>query len=903
MPTDTFNSGSGTFTVPASVTSLFIEEWGAGGGGSVNGPAGGGGGAYVAKTLVVTAGSGINWQVGGGGNGANNNAINGNSSIIEFGAGQRLLAGGGQGGRLSGDGGPGGIGTGGDTNTTGGSGVNSSTGPPYTGGTAGGPGGGAGGTTGTNGSAPGGGGGGGGPPAGSGAFGRVQFTYSFAGTSLSGNIPLYINTGCAAGLLSSGDVQVGSLTSQYPSGHWFNYLGGSGLFWNYVNTDPTSQITDTDWIFTTQSGFLNRTSKIWYDSIISGLVSIDYYNLSSNTYTSGLVSDISQAFDIKDGWMVGTNSTATAINIQRDNSEYSSIIDIAEKTIVGAPAVAVLFDRKYKRIFYISSPNTILWSVKYDGTNIQQVLTSTYSMKSLAIDYKNNKLYVLADLIPGNPTSASTISFDLITLLPCIQNLGYTGAGLNNIAYGTKTDTLYIDNLFAKQTIGPLCGSSFAPLGTQSGIGGLNSTNGNALRVDELQNQIYFLSGLSEIYKCNLNGGSMTSLKRGLIYSINIDGPGYVSKIDFNLTDLPPGFGTNALNEQVTNAYVSIKGKEGFDFTNVYAKVLKSDLKTIIWENYPESCAQFPVASGQMVQNIGFTGSRINPSVNTLGDWNGAILRLECYSLNDTQPSGNFTIYSAQVNTYCSGNVIQGTSVTSGISLFISASDTTSGSIPLYIPGQLTASGLPLYIGGLGSLSGIIPLYISGAYPNAVLPLFMFGPQISSGNGFIPLTITSLGSGVSGVLNNLPLFLEGNQSPTQSLPLYILNQQTSFMSGFLPLLMAGVLSGINGTVPLFIANNYAMSGLPLYMKGIDTTINIPFDLLPNGIPFSSNISLFINRANFVSTLPLFICNTQASGGLSLYQQGTIQVSGVMPLVIPSTRGSGTGSMPLNIVGW
>lgn len=63
-------AGPGTFTVPAGVTSITVEVWGAGGGGgrlSNNGiGGGGGGGAYSRKVLSVTPGQVINYYLGFG---------------------------------------------------------------------------------------------------------------------------------------------------------------------------------------------------------------------------------------------------------------------------------------------------------------------------------------------------------------------------------------------------------------------------------------------------------------------------------------------------------------------------------------------------------------------------------------------------------------------------------------------------------------------------------------------------------------------------------------------------------------------------------------------------------------------------------------------------------------------
>lgn len=68
-------SGTGTFTVPAGVTSITVETWGGGGRGasiSSNGDnegGGGGGGAYASSTITVTPGATYNYFVGAGSTG------------------------------------------------------------------------------------------------------------------------------------------------------------------------------------------------------------------------------------------------------------------------------------------------------------------------------------------------------------------------------------------------------------------------------------------------------------------------------------------------------------------------------------------------------------------------------------------------------------------------------------------------------------------------------------------------------------------------------------------------------------------------------------------------------------------------------------------------------------------
>lgn len=78
----TFGSGSGTWTVPAGVTKIYIEAWGGGGGGSWY--AGGGGGGYVCGIVTVTPGSSVAYTVGTAGTGSSSNGTNGGASTITY---------------------------------------------------------------------------------------------------------------------------------------------------------------------------------------------------------------------------------------------------------------------------------------------------------------------------------------------------------------------------------------------------------------------------------------------------------------------------------------------------------------------------------------------------------------------------------------------------------------------------------------------------------------------------------------------------------------------------------------------------------------------------------------------------------------------------------------------------
>ncbi len=200
-------SGTSTFAVPASATSVKVEAWGAGGGGGVASSlnrAGGGGGAYASSIVPVTPGSSYPVSVGAGGGAG---VAGGNSSfntafVVAIGGSGASGSTGGNGGTGStgtikwagGKGGnsssvnkDGGAGGGGSAFTTvdgnpGGVVRNSSSGGAGGTGTGSGGNGGANGASGASGNVPGGGGGGKGDgnfgTSGSGAAGQVKISWS-----------------------------------------------------------------------------------------------------------------------------------------------------------------------------------------------------------------------------------------------------------------------------------------------------------------------------------------------------------------------------------------------------------------------------------------------------------------------------------------------------------------------------------------------------------------------------------------------------------------------------------------------------------------------------------------------------------------------------------------------------
>ena len=242
-------TSSTTFTVPAGVTAVTVEAWGAGGGGGNSGGGGGGGGAYATGTVSVTPGASVAITVGtsaaataggassfgtavsAGGGAAGTNA-GGSGGAVIAGTGTAGCAGGApqSGGSSRGGGGGGGAASSSGTCTAGGAGTATVGGTAGTGATGGGNGGagGAPGAVGSPGGTYGGGGGGGGRTAGNnqagaaGGGGRVILR--IAPTVSISFSPSTINSGQASVMTvtltnpNSAAITGVAFTDTYPSG-------------------------------------------------------------------------------------------------------------------------------------------------------------------------------------------------------------------------------------------------------------------------------------------------------------------------------------------------------------------------------------------------------------------------------------------------------------------------------------------------------------------------------------------------------------------------------------------------------------------------------------------------------------------------------------------------------------
>ncbi|RYZ54111.1 MAG: hypothetical protein EOP49_05845, partial [Sphingobacteriales bacterium] len=373
--TKTFTS-SGSFTVPAGVTSITIEAWGSGGaGGSVNGNnnrtktgGGGGGGAYASKSLAVVPGTLYQVTVGAAKPSTLNSTTaadnNGNASIFSRNGVEIVKAMGGAGGAgytanstgngsgaagsLPGsigdatkNGGAGGTGNGASSGAGGGSGGSSGLGGNASAGTAGaaGLGGGAPGGTGVSTGAVGnsggnyGGGGSGGRSTnnsnfigGSGAQGFVQVTYTCpiygfstitVTNSCVNNPALVTLTGTASTL------PVGTYTVTY------NLSGGTTI----TNKTETMSVT------TAGTGSFSTANLVTANSTTVTVTSIAIDNCITNMTTGNAVSfNVTPAATLSLSSTAATTSQSVCLNAAIQNIVYTIGGSASGVSVTGLPA-------------------------------------------------------------------------------------------------------------------------------------------------------------------------------------------------------------------------------------------------------------------------------------------------------------------------------------------------------------------------------------------------------------------------------------------------------------------------------------------------------------------------------------------------------------------------------------
>ena len=439
-------TATGSFTVPAGVTSITVECWGAGGGGggaSTTNPCaggGGGGGSYARSIISVTPGNSYTVTVGTAGTAGAAGATGGTGGYSWFYSSSTILAAGGTGGvgvtTGSGSGGSGGstsssIGTtlyaGGNgaagVSTTGGGGGGGGAGNSNPGGAASGSTGGTGGVTGGgngangqtgngNGSAgtvPGGGGSGarrtsGNRTGGAGSRGQIIITYTIPSTSATSALitPSITCTGSAVTLSRTG----GSLGA---GGNWNWYTVSCGGTYVISGATPVIYPTVTDVYYVRAEDPITTTTCVTANitvyslppspTLASSSPNIICYGQSSSLNATCLLGKISWWDSPTGGIFLGSSAsgvnfsvapTTTSIYYAQDTASCGvSIVRIPDTVFVDIPASPTLVFASPDTVscgsntsLNATSINRVKW---YTASTGGTVIGSTSSGSSLSV--------------------------------------------------------------------------------------------------------------------------------------------------------------------------------------------------------------------------------------------------------------------------------------------------------------------------------------------------------------------------------------------------------------------------------------------------------------------------------------------------------------------------------------
>ena len=166
------------------------------------------------------------------------------------------------------------------------------------------------------------------------------------------------------------------------------------------------------------------------------------------------------------------------------------------------------------------------------------------------------------------------------------------------------------------------------------------------------------------------------------------------------------------------------------------------------------------------------------------------------------------------------------------------------------------------------------------ANASGFLSLFLHGGESTYSSGALAL-FTHGNSGVASQFGGLDLFING-AAVTGCLPLFIHADYNP--SGILPLYISGSNSVVANSLQLFIQQDSAYSGLPLFIQGLQLTQGFHLRYPSDGfIPLTGALPLYIERPE-ANMLPLYIAgHLSSSGSLNLYLESNPTVTSGLQL--------------------
>lgn len=728
-------------------------------------------------------------------------------------------------------------------------------------------------------------------------------------TTLTSGISLFIGQQCYDGLYPSGDI------GYTPSGRIINSNGTITNLYSYINSDPLNSLTDNSYIRVMQSGQQTHPQNLYFSN----------YNLNNDQYnvlklavsnsgvtsleTSGILHGKLAVDNVHSYYYYayGNNIARKRTDFTSDSSTFISSIN----AIVNIKKICISYFTQYVYVLGQLISDNLYYIYRYDfaGNYIDTVYSFPSNRVGISMRYNEilNKLVLLYSTVVGSSTlyynkcislsdAGGYSSEDSSSYLGTTQLTDFElRSGQNKLIYSSNTQLLDYSGICSPTLVGTLATVD-------------SNANISSIAIDESNSRIYAgyfdtvkSSGVIRSYNVNNGGGASVAYAASGYYigDLALDNKVYRQVIDFELENPGSTMTDHSSTQLVSNAEVVVKGLENYNLSYVNAKILTQNRQNIIWSpDGPYSASFSGTTDGLKIGYIGFGNSSIDQSYNARSDWNNAILRLEIAQPQKVQPSGDFYLYAAKVNIYCSGDYPDPYSIYNSCTLHTQSKIAYSGSITLCIRASGKADTIPLYtLGAIDSVGTSTLFTIGNSDINSGIPLYISGRNFSYANMNMFLKVNT----PIAATNNMPFFIYSSATPAsfKVLPLYLKAYETSdepyttmnlYMGGtgafgatsYMNLFLKSEIPISSKGTTLFIQNNTLAynSGIPLFMYG-------PQNGGSGWYPTHTNMNLYIARAteSVANARSLYISGPSGiNKSTTLFVQGAASRSGI-PLYI------------------
>jgi hypothetical protein len=737
--------------------------------------------------------------------------------------------------------------------------------------------------------------------------------YIAGGSTITSNTRLFIYQNNSLKLRPSGDA--GGASS------WWNSDNTTSNLWSYINDNVDDTLSDSDYIYHSQSGTTNKPEYLYwvsdsgiYRASLSGtaITKICESNSTILNSTHGCY-DLINDF-IYYGYEIGISKM---VGFVEKNGFY-------ENNMASSFGGGLCFDPQDSYIYSLSKEGYFHRTAPSGNAEALTSLAGNFKEtpnRRLRIDYKNRNIYAIAQ--DQTSTLSRLYKYD-------ISSSGWSQ--LKTLSYGLFGGAFDIDvansSVYYAASPSDLNSTSFYGIVKEDMYSGAGTRiiepSGAAffqcqeLIVDTVNDKLYYVgqdnssSTLKyKTIKTELDGTSPSTIldlpEASGANVLLLDGPIYKSYIDFHLTDFDESLGpeTNSY-KTIQSAFVSAKVQELTDYSYLTAKILRRNKTEAIWVPSDRALTKASVSDGIKTVRIGKNSGYINSDYNNNEEWDDAVLRLELSSINNNN-SGVFKVYSSEVeisvntNETSSGNIPL---YTNGIgveqnqtSLFTLAGVSVGGCTLYTIASESINSDVDLVTLGFGRESSNTTLFVNGMY-REYQNMNMYISGLTPSEIDSDISLYTIGGSPNAVGHTkLYIAVDGSENrPYGKMNLFIDSDGTESAVGRMNMFLHSEPIKVGENTTLYLQNN---------SSGVDNFATLYIETR-DSLPSSGNMPLFIQRdtESLAHNMTMYLqVNSGTNSGVYLYAYSMPKSTNNMTLVIPETLGISSGNRTLYINGF